>query len=112
MPRQLPTGTEMPDLLEDVQYRQEKRSGTSSYSSPRPNSPGIFMRLSRSPSAAQGLSSVRRIRQWVAALSRIVTPGKCDADQHQRQGGKKAAKGERCGIPQRSRATLQTYRYG
>ena len=64
MLQQLPTGTEMPDLLEDVSSTG-KKNGLDFDIQARDRTASDFMRLSRSPSRRSGdLSSVRRIRQW------------------------------------------------
>ncbi|MCB1824997.1 MAG: type 4a pilus biogenesis protein PilO [Candidatus Competibacteraceae bacterium] len=111
MLRQLPTGTEMPDLLEDVSNTGKKNGLDFELFKPETEQPRDFYAAKPITIKAQGTyHQFGAFVSGVAALSRIVTLENAtltSTSGKTAKGGKKASDAESLDI----QATLQTYRY-
>ena len=111
MLRQLPTGTEMPDLLEDVSNTGKRNGLDFELFKPEAEQPRDFYAAKPITIKAQGTyHQFGAFVSGVAALSRIVTLENAtltSASDKAAKGGKKAGDAESLSI----QATLQTYRY-
>ena len=117
MLRQLPTGTEMPDLLEDVSNTGKRNGLDFELFKPEAEQPRDFYAAKPITIKAQGTyHQFGAFVSGVAALSRIVTlenatlasaSASASASDKAAKGGKKASDAESLSI----QATLQTYRY-
>ncbi len=119
MLRQLPTGTEMPDLLEDVSNTGKRNGLDFELFKPEAEQPRDFYAAKPITIKAQGTyHQFGAFVSGVAALSRIVTlenatlasvsaSASASASDKAAKGGKKAGDTESLSI----QATLQTYRY-
>lgn len=111
MLRQLPTGTEMPDLLEDVSSTGKKNGLDFELFKPETEQPRDFYAAKPITIKAQGTyHQFGAFVSGVAALSRIVTLENAtltSTSDKAAKGGKKAGDAESLSI----QATLQTYRY-
>ncbi len=119
MLRQLPTGTEMPDLLEDVSNTGKRNGLDFELFKPEAEQPRDFYAAKPITIKAQGTyHQFGAFVGGVAALSRIVTlenatlasvsaSASASASDKAAKGGKKAGDTESLSI----QATLQTYRY-
>ncbi|MCP5450350.1 MAG: type 4a pilus biogenesis protein PilO [Gammaproteobacteria bacterium] len=117
MLRQLPTGTEMPDLLEDVSNTGKRNGLDFELFKPETEQPRDFYAAKPITIKAQGTyHQFGAFVSGVAALSRIVTlenatlasaSASASASDKAAKGGKKASDAESLSI----QATLQTYRY-
>ncbi len=111
MLRQLPTGTEMPDLLEDVSSTGKKNGLDFELFKPEAEQPRDFYAAKPITIKAQGTyHQFGAFVSGVAALSRIVTLENAtltSTNDKAAKGGKKAGDAESLSI----QATLQTYRY-
>ena len=111
MLRQLPTGTEMPDLLEDVSSTGKKNGLDFELFKPETEQPRDFYAAKPITIKAQGTyHQFGAFVSGVAALSRIVTLENAtlaSASGKAVKGSKKAGDAESLSI----QATLQTYRY-
>ena len=117
MLRQLPTGTEMPDLLEDVSNTGKKNGLEFELFKPEADQPRDFYAAKPITIKARGTyHQFGAFVSGVAALSRIVTlenAALTGAAGKDAKGGGKDAKGAKIGNePLSIQATLQTYRYG
>ena len=109
MLRQLPTGTEMPDLLEDISNTGKRNGLDFELFKPEAEQPRDF--YAAKPITIKARGSYHQFGAFVsgvAALSRIVTLE--NATLTGAAGGKGAGKGSRT-EPLTIQATLQTYRY-
>lgn len=111
MLRQLPTGTEMPDLLEDVSNTGKRNGLDFELFKPEAEQPRDFYAAKPITIKAQGTyHQFGAFVSGVAALSRIVTLENAtltSTSDKAAKGGKKAGDAESLSI----QATLQTYRY-
>ena len=111
MLRQLPTGTEMPDLLEDVSSTGKKNGLDFELFKPETEQPRDFYAAKPITIKAQGTyHQFGAFVSGVAALSRIVTLENAtltSTNDKAAKGGKKTGDAESLSI----QATLQTYRY-
>lgn len=114
MLRQLPTGTEMPDLLEDVSNTGKKNGLDFELFKPEPEQPKDF--YAAKPITIKARGSYHQFGAFVsgvAALSRIVTLENATlvgaAGKDAKSGGAKG--GKLANEPLSIQATLQTYRY-
>ena len=111
MLRQLPTGTEMPDLLEDVSNTGKQNGLDFELFKPEAEQPRDFYAAKPITIKAQGTyHQFGAFVSGVAALSRIVTLENATltgTDNKVAKGGNKAGDPEPLSI----QATLQTYRY-
>ena len=115
MLRQLPTGTEMPDLLEDVSNTGKKNGLEFELFKPEAEQPKDFYAAKPITIKAKGTyHQFGAFVSGVAALSRIVTLENATlvgvADKDVKKGGAKNA-GKLTNEPLAIQATLQTYRY-
>ena len=109
MLRQLPTGTEMPDLLEDISNTGKRNGLDFELFKPEAEQPRDF--YAAKPITIKAKGSYHQFGAFVsgvAALSRIVTLE--NATLTDAAGGRGAGKGSRT-EPLTIQATLQTYRY-
>ncbi|MBZ4194468.1 MAG: type 4a pilus biogenesis protein PilO [Candidatus Contendobacter sp.] len=114
MLRQLPTGTEMPDLLEDVSNTGKKNGLEFELFKPENEQPRDFYAAKPITIKAKGTyHQFGAFVSGVAALSRIVTLENATLTGASVVGGKAGAKaGVKGGMePLTIQATLQTYRY-
>ncbi len=116
MLRQLPTGTEMPDLLEDVSNTGKKNGLEFDLFKPEADQPRDFYAAKPITIKARGTyHQFGAFVSGVAALSRIVTLENAtltSASGKDAKSGAKDAKANPSNEPLNIQATLQTYRYG
>ncbi len=117
MLRQLPTGTEMPDLLEDVSNTGKKNGLNFELFKPEADQPRDFYAAKPITIKARGTyHQFGAFVSGVAALSRIVTLEKAtltSVNSKDVKSGGKDPKGVKLdNEPLDIQATLQTYRYG
>ncbi len=113
MLRQLPTGTEMPDLLEDVSNTGKKNGLEFELFKPEPEQPKDFYAAKPITIKAKGnYHQFGAFVSGVAALSRIVTLENATLVSAAKDAKGGAAKGAKlANEPLSIQATLQTYRY-
>lgn len=117
MLRQLPTGTEMPDLLEDVSNTGKKNGLEFDKFKPEADQPRDFYAAKPITIKARGTyHQFGAFVSGVAALSRIVTLENATLTSARAKdakgGGVKDVKANSNNEPLNIEATLQTYRYG